>query len=568
MEEIRRQLEAVVRDLFGVDADVVLTSVPEGVEGDWACNVAMRLAGQVKKSPREIADEIVGALREESGVSFVVAGGGFINITVSGERMFGELSREWSEGYGESDGGAGKLAVVEFPSPNVAKPYSVGHLRPGNQGWAVKKLLEMTGWRVVTDSHLGDTGTPFGVWVAGFGRMEQERPLTVYELGEMYIEMKKLLREEAERGERELADQVQGWLLKLENGDEEAVRLSEMFNGISLKHIHEVMGRLRISTDYELGERFFFEQGKELVAKYLEKGVFRKNKDGSVICELDGFEVPILMLKSNGAALYATTDLATLAYRVTEWAPDKIVHCVGQEQKFYFEQLFAMAGKIAREDDDEVARGMGKIEFVHLWFGMIDQMTDGKREKMSSRKGVVLMEELLDRAEETARELTAGREVSDEDVKRIALGAIKFTDFAADKKTGILFDWEKIFALSGYSGPFCQYAAVRVNRIIALNADFELVDYGGYDFEDEKSLIKLLLEYPAVVKMAAERLEAHRVANYVFRLAQEFNRYYEAVPVGKAEPREKSARLLVMRKVAQVMGSGLDLLGIEVPERM
>lgn len=595
MEKIIEQIREAVKELYGIDMVVELAGVPEGRDGDYSSNVAMRLAREVGKGAIEVADEIVETLRknglassalsnnstnglesQEVEMKFEVAGAGFINISVGARKLFEDLERSWSEDYGRNNDGAGKLALVEFPSPNVAKPYSVGHLRPGTQGWTAKKLLETSGWRVITDNHIGDSGTPFGIWAVGCtSKVQASTPaeagkLDVYELGRIYIEMKQRLKKEEEDGGHELKDEVQSWVLRLDEGDEEAVRLSRMFNEVSLRHIHEVMGRLGLSTDYEFGERYFVDRGKALVEKYVEKGVFVRNEDGSVICDLSeyGIEVPMLMLKSNGAALYTTTDLACLVQRAEEFAPDLVVHSVGAEQKFYFEQLFALAKKLGEIEGGELGKNMREMERVHLWFGTIDQVVDGKREKMSSRKGVVLMEELLDKAEEEARKITEEREVNEEDVKKIALGAIKFSDFAADRKTGLLFDWDKVFTLSGYSGPFCQYATVRAKRLLELSENFEVVDYADYGWGTEKELLKLLLEYPAVVREATTGLEGHKVANYVFRLAQEFNRYYEAVPVGKAELAEKSARLEVVRKVVGVMESGLDLLGIEVPGKM
>ncbi|RKW00326.1 MAG: arginine--tRNA ligase, partial [Candidatus Saccharimonas sp.] len=317
----------------------------------------------------------------------------------------------------------------------MAKPYSVGHLRPGNQGWAAKKLLEFSGWKVITDNHLGDYGTPFGIWVVGFKMFSNDEKLAergVYELGDVYIKTKAAIKEQGEGGEIE--KQAEEWLLKLEKGDNEAIEFSNRFKEISLKHIHDVMARLKISTDYEYGEAFFAPKGKAAVRKLIESGVAVQNEDGSVIVPLEeyGFDVPLLVQKSNGAALYATNDLATILFREEEFAPDKVVYAVGAEQQFYFSQIFAMAKKLGI-----------KTDLYHLWFGVIDQLNeDGTREKMSSRKGVVLMEELLDKAEERAREIVAGRDISEEDVKKIALGAIKFSDFAADRRTNILFDWE------------------------------------------------------------------------------------------------------------------------------
>jgi arginyl-tRNA synthetase len=554
----------LVKQLFNTDVSVSLTR-PDPQFGDYATNVALQLAKPLGKTPREIAEQLAAILRESGDFSEVsVAGPGFINLRVNARSLNHTLESRWSDHYGENTDGAGKTVVVEYPSQNMAKPYSTGHLRPGNQGWAVKQLMEATGWKVITDNHLGDYGAPFGVWVVGFLTFSSEEQLVqggVHELGRVYIETKKALKEEKERGETKLADQVQQWLLKLENGDEVAVAYSKRFNEISLAHIHAIMDRLKISTDYEYGEAFFAPKGKAAVQKLLETGVATKNDDGSIIVPLDeyGFDVPMLVQKSNGAALYATTDLATILFREETWHPDRVIYVVGAEQQFHFAQLFAMAKKLGVT-----------TELVHLWFGIIDQITeDGTREKMSSRKGVILMETLLDAAEQKAREVVEGRDVSGDDIKKIALGAIKFSDFAADRRTNILFSWDSIFALTGFSGPYIQYAAVRVNKIIADNP-VTVTTIGDYDYEPEKSVIAKLLEYPDVVRLAARDLEPHKIATYAYELARVMNRYYEQTPVAlpSVNEQEKAARLILLKKVSHIFTHALDLLGIEVPEKM
>ena len=561
---MEQQLTSIIAQLYKLTVTPQV-SRPAAEFGDYATNIALQLAKQVGKNPREVAEEIAAALRETGGFSEVtIAGPGFINVRVSGVSIAKELNDAWTDSYGNNTDGAGKVAVVEYPSPNMAKPYSVGHLRPGNQGWAARQLLKASGWQVITDNHLGDYGAPLGIWITGFRHFSNDEALAangVYELGRVYIHTKKALKEEAERGETTLADEAQDWLLKYEAGDAEAVAYSERFNKISLKHIHTVMGRLKISTDHELGEAFFAPKGKEAVQMLLQKGVAVQNDDGSVIVPLDdaGFDVPLLVQKSNGAALYATTDLATILYREEQWHPDKVVYAVGAEQQFYFSQLAAMAKKLGIE-----------TELYHLWFGVIDQLNeDGTREKMSSRKGVVLMEELLDQAEEKARAVVEGRDVAEEDIKKIALGAIKFSDFIADRRTNILFDWNTILALTGVSGPYVQYAAVRVNKILRDNGT-GLTFTEGYDYTAEKDVMAKLLEYPDVVRRAATDLEPHKVAGYLYELARELNRYYEATPVatGDVTEEERSARLGVLAKAAHVFEHGLALLGIEVPARM
>lgn len=561
---MEQKISQVVRELFNIEAEAKLTR-PESDFGDYATNVALQVAKPLNKNPREVAEAVAEKLREFSEFSEVnVAGPGFINLRVKARTLAELLNQNWSEAYGQNKDGAGKIVIVEYPSPNMAKPYSVGHLRPGNQGWAARQLMVATGWRVITDNHLGDYGAPLGIWITGFLKFSSEEALEkdgVYELGRVYIEMKKALKQEKEQGDTALADEVQEWLLRFESGDEQAKMYSERFNKISLEHIHTVMNRLKISTDYEMGEAFFAPRGKEAVKKLLETGAAIQNEDGSIIVPLDdyGYDVPLLVQKSNGAALYATSDLATILYREAEWHPDKVIYAVGAEQQFYFAQLFAMAKKIGIT-----------TELIHLWFGTIDQISeDGTREKMSSRKGVVLMEELLDQAEARAREIVADRDVSEEDVKKIALGAIKFSDFISDRRTNILFDWNNIFALSGFSGPYIQYAAVRVNKILG-EYGRGAHDVEGYGYEPEKELVATLLEYPAIVALSARELEPHRIAAYLYELARDLNRYYESTPIatGDVSDEQKAARLGVLAKVSQVVTAGLDLLGIEVPRSM
>ncbi|MBO4854804.1 arginine--tRNA ligase [Candidatus Saccharibacteria bacterium] len=560
MDNLKEQIKGVINDLYGVDdVTVDFASVPSEIEGDYSTNVAMRLARQAGKAPRQIAEEIIEKLGN-SGFGFSIAGPGFINVVVSGKSLQRQLDEVWSDDYGNNDSGKGRLAISEFPSTNIAKPYSVGHLRPGTQGWAAKKVLEANGWKVLTDNHLGDVGTPFGIWAVGFMRSGLDiEKVTVYDLGDIYIKMKADLKAEEKVGKHELADEVQEWLKKLEAKDADAVKLSKHFGEISLKHTHEVMGRLGISTDMEMGESNFVELGKKMVEKYADEGIFERNEDGSVICRLDdyGIDVPMLMLKSNGTALYATTDLGCLTYRDENIHPDKIVYAVGAEQKFYFEQLFAMAKKVGIKFDN-----------YHLVFGTIDQISpEGKREKMSSRKGVVLMESLLDDAEKRVRE-NFGADVTDEDIAKIAVGAIKFSDFVADRNTGILYDPDKIFALTGQSGPFCQYACVRMRRIMEKNADFKVVGFDDYDFAAEKEVLQKLLEFPEVVAEACEDFRMHKIAGFAFELAQELNRYYEKTPISSASDTERSARLWLIKRADFVLARALDLLGIEIPEKM
>ena len=566
MEKYADQISQVVYDLYSQTIDAELTR-PEPRFGDYATNVAMRLAKPLGRRPRDIAEEIKAKL-DDSGLfaEVTIAGPGFINLRIDARALDEELDRAFSSQlpFGNNDDGAGRTVILDFPSTNMAKPFSVGHLRSANQGWAASNLMRDTGWKVITDNHLGDYGAPFGIWVVGFQRFSSEEKLAergIYELGDIYIKTKAAIKEEQAVGKHDIEDEAQQWLLKLEAGDAEAVAYSERFNKISLDHIHKVMDRLGIHTDYELGEKFFAESGKEEAHKLVDKGLAQQNPDGSIIVTLDeyGIKTPMLILKSNGAALYATTDLGTLMYRHDHFHADRVIYAVAAEQKFYFEQLFAMADKIGL-----------KMDLIHMWFGLIDQINeDGTREKMSSRKGVVLLESLLDEAEHRARENAKSDDISDEDIRRIAIGAIKFTDFAADRRTGMLFDWRTMFNLTGFSGPYVQYAAVRVNKILHDHQTETPIDR-DYDYQAEKGVILKLLDYPTIVKQAADNLEPHRIATYAYELAKEMNRYYETTPIATADVSDgvKAARLALLKQVAYVFKHALDILGIQIPSRM
>lgn len=565
MNQYSEIVKRTVKDLFDVDLVPELTR-PESQYGDYATNVAMQLAKPLHQNPRAIAEQIKTALEQSDYFSDVtIAGPGFINLRVSAQDLHDQLELGFRGDlpFGNNNDGQGKKVLVEYPSTNMAKPFSVGHLRSANQGWAARNLMLATGWQVITDNHLGDYGSPFGIWVAGFRRFSNEERLNqrgIYELGDIYVRTRAEMKAEEEQGKHDIADEAQQWLLKLEAGDPEAVSYSERFNKISLDHIHKVMGRLGISTDYELGEKFFAEKGKEEVKKLLAHGIAVQNPDGSVIVPLDeyGIKTPMLVLKSNGAALYATTDLATLIYRDQEFHVDRVIYCVASEQKFYFEQLFALAKKIGL-----------KTELIHMWYGLIDQIDEnGVRSKMASRKGVVLLEDLLNGAEQTVR-ANAKSDISDEDVRRIAVGAIKFNDFSADRHKGMLFDWGTAFNLTGYSGPYVQYAAVRVNKILRDNPG-EAIAADDYDYEPEKSVLLKLLDYPQIVKQAADNLEPHRLAVYSYELAKIMNKYYDTTPIATAAVPEpiKRARLEVLERVAYVFAHALGILGIEIPERM
>ncbi|MBI1856763.1 arginine--tRNA ligase [Candidatus Saccharibacteria bacterium] len=559
-QELEYVVSKVCMELFNVDVSVELTR-PDEQFGDYATSVALQLGQQLNKNPREIAEKIASKLKHKKIAGTEVAGPGFINIKIQSNLLAMWLFEETKlRVFGRSDLGQGRKVVCEFPSPNMAKPVSVGHLRAAVQGWTIYKLMTHLGYEVVTDNHIGDYGTPFGKWVVGFLYFSSDEKLAkdgIYELARIYIEITAALKTEKEQGDDKLAGEVQGWLKKLEAKDVDAVEYSNRFNKISLDHLHKVMGRLRISTDHELGEAFYVPRGQALTDELLKKGI-AKESDGALVVPLDdaGIDTPIMLRKANGTALYATTDLATIEYRQQQWNPEKVFIHTGQEQTFYFRQLKALAKKVGYKDVIE-----------HLWHGLIDQKDeDGTRQKMSSRKGVVLLEELLDVAEKKARKQM--KDGNEEDIKAVALGAIKFADFTADRKKGMLFDWESMFSVQGFSGPAVQYAVVRIKSVLAKATDSKPNDISDYDWQAEHALLLLATDFPQLLVELGKNYEMHKLATYLYGLARELNRYYEETQILITKEPIRGYRLWFITVIRDILVDGLDILGIPTPERM
>ncbi len=561
LERLEEEIIQSASELLKVAPDELLIEKANPKFGADLALPCFSLAKSLHKSPQEIASKLTQSLKNEA-IDKVEASGGYVNIWLNPEALAQGLATDISKSdrYGETNEGAGKTIVVDFIGLNLSKPFSVGHLRPTVQGAALINLYRALGHEVIGDSHLGDWGTPFGMWVVGFEKWGSDEALEsdgAYELGRLYTKF----REEAETDEF-LIDEAKAWLKKLEAGDEQAVEYKKRFTEISLNHMNTILARLKIKADENLSESFYVTEATKLVDELVESGVALRQDDGSVIVQLDdyGIETPILLQKSDGSLLYATTDLQTIKYRKETWDPEKNIYSVGAEQKFHFDQVFALADKLGY-----------KMELIHPWFGTIDEIDEnGKRTKMSSRKSTALLENLLDRAEEVASSHIKNDEVTDEDIKKVALGAIKFTDFAQARRTNILFDWDRMFSLQGFSGPYVQYAAVRVNSILnKLETEDTGLKIGDeYDWKEEASLLKLLADYPEVVKTAADEYEPHKIAQYVYDLAREFNKYYENVSISDSKGVAKDARISLLYVLKNNFKHALGLVGIEVPERM
>jgi len=560
LPELRQKISQTVADSLKVDPKmIVVTDASDKFDADLAVP-CFAIARQRGVDTQELASEAAGGLKLDE-LEKVEAISGFVNIWLKPQVIARALveDNQHIDEYGCDNDGDGQTVIVDFIGLNLSKPFSVGHLRPTVQGWALIQLYKALGFEVVGDSHLGDWGTPFGMWVVGFEEWGSEEALRkdgAYELGRLYVKFR-----EAAKDNEELVERAKAWLKKLEQGDEQALEYRQRFYTISMAHAEAVLNRLDVYADENLGESFYVESAQKLVDELIAEGVAKRQHDGSVIVRLDdfGLDTPLLLRKSDGSVLYATTDLEAIRYRKQRWNPVKMIYSVGAEQQFHFKQVFAAAEKLGYGEN---------TDFVHAWFGTVDEMIDGKRGKMSSRKNTALLEQLLDKAEATAREMVGDKSMSDEDIRRIAVGAIKFNDFATPRKTNILFDWDKMFALQGYSSVYIQYAAVRAGSILQ---DLPVVNSLGeldYEWREERDLLAQLSRYPEVIKEAAAEYEPNKIAAYVYELARTWNRYYETTNVSDTEGEVLAARTWLLQLLQKNFVHALSILGIEVPSKM
>ncbi len=541
--------------------DAELEFITNEAFGDYSSNIAMQGKG---KNPREVAEGIVEKLKKDMRLSKMVdrievAGPGFINFWLKNDVLINNLI-QIDEGYGFSDEKKEKLAIVEYSSPNIAKPFTIGHLRSTIIGDALANLLEATGWKVLRDNHLGDWGTQFGKMIYAIKTWGDEAKIAksenpVKELVVLYVKF----HEEAEKDES-LEERAREWFKKLEDGDAEARRIWQEcvdWSFVEFDRIYDILG-VAFSKEFEkgrgLGESFFEDKMGVVVKELEDKKLLKEGKEGAKLVFFKGDKYPpAMILKKDGATLYQTRDLATDKYRLEEYHPDLIINEVGSEQTLYFQQLFEM---------ERLLGWFTEGQRVHVGHGMI-RFKEGK---MSTRKGnVIWMEEVVSEALERAKDL--GSE-DRETAKKVAIGALKYNDLKRDPKTNIIFDWKEVLNMEGNSGPYLQYTIARTNSVIAKskseNAPLPLT---GKNFDTEElAILRNLVKFPEAVESAAKLYSPNVLCTYLYDLAQKYNSFYNKDKIIGSEKEE--FRLALTSGVGQTLKNGLKLLGIEAPEKM
>lgn len=594
METIAAILEQRLRTALAgwAEADAKVQPVNDSRFGDYQTNVAMVLAKQQRANPRQVAQQIVDKLDvADCCEKPEIAGAGFINFRLKPEWLaarFGELRNDAALGVPRP--AQPRTMVIDFSSPNVAKPMHVGHIRSTILGDALARVASFVGHKVIRDNHIGDWGTQFGMLLLGWKTDLNREALAADPIGEMerlYKSINAQCDEAKPTFNPETRTRARQELVKLQAGDEENLDIWREMLRLSQVQFDTIYSRLGVKFDHAFGESFYNPWLKDVVAELVQSGVARESQgalvvgsnsqtppeeDPFMIKDKEGWkEIPAIVQKADGAANYTTTDLATLRYRIREWNPDEIVYVTDGRQQLHFRQLFA----IFRRWMPEVA---AQARLAHVWFGTI-LGPDNKPLKTRSGENIKLSE-LLDEAEERAFKIVTEKNAELPEAERreiariIGIGAVKYADLLPNRQSDYVFSWDKMLALQGNTAPYLQYSYVRIRSIFrkAEEAGITESDWeGGTTLLTEPAeiaLAKKLFQFGEVVPQVLDDHRPNVLCNYLFELASAFHSYFEACPVLKAEGAVRASRLALCDTTARVLAGGLGLLGIEVPERM
>ena len=545
-------------------ARILVRPCADPKHGDYQSNALMGLAKQRQMNPRQLAEDVVAKLDVAEWCEPVeIAGPGFLNFRLRPEAINQALAVALkSETPFIIPAAEPRTVVIDFSSPNVAKPMHVGHIRSTILGDSLARVLRLLGHRVVTDNHIGDWGTQFGMLLLGWKTQLDEAALEADPIAELERIYKLINADEA------LREDARAELVKLQNGDEENLSIWQRMIELSQVQFDHVYSRLAIEFDETLGESFYNPKLADVVEDLISKNIAEESEGAMAVFFPDDAQLadkPAIVRKSDGAANYTTTDLATLQHRLAEWAPDEIVYVTDGRQQLHFQQLFTIFRRWQTG---------AKVRLEHVWFGSI-LGPDGKPFKTRSGE-VVRLADLLDEAQERAYAVVSEKNADLDEAQRreiarvVGLGALKYADLSNNRQTDYLFDWNKMLALQGNTAPYLQYAYTRVRSI------FRKVDAPEFanitlaaSAPEELALAKHLMNFGQTLEMVADDHRPNFLCNYLFELAGHFSRFYEACPVLKAkENAEHESRLALCELTARVLKDGLNALGIEVTEVM
>jgi arginyl-tRNA synthetase len=553
---------AALTELSGEEIAGQITLPPNPQMGEYAFPCFM-LAKAMRKSPAAIAGELAGKVEPGRLIRVVRNTGPYLNFEVKRDRLAAfVLKAVYEKGahYGTSDEGSGKTVVIDYSSPNIAKPIGIHHLRTTAIGHALYRIHEALGYRCVGINHLGDWGTQFGTVIVAYKRWGQEELLKeapIHYLLELYVKF----HQEAATNPT-LADEARDWFVKLEDGDEEAVRLWRLFRDLSLTELKRIYEQIGIQFDHYLGESFYNEMLDDTIAAMEAKRLLRES-EGAQIVDLSEHDLPAYLIrKSDGATLYQTRDIAAALYRHEQFGFSKMLYVVGAQQNLHFQQLFKVL---------ELMGCNWVKDCAHVNFGTM-RFKEGR---MSTREGkIVFLEEVFERAVALTQAIIEQKNPDLKHKEKVAhdvgIGAVLFADLSTRRIKDVAFDWDEVLNFDGETGPYVQYTHARFCSMLRkygkpVEAD---VDFSLMKTEQELAVVRLLERFPATIRAAAESYEPSLIARHLIDLSAEANRFYHACRVLSEDGAMTKARILMVAAIKTVLAKGMYLLGMEAPEEM
>lgn len=545
-----------------VDLIEKLIEIPPKKEmGDYAFP-CFQLAKTFRKAPNLIAEELKEKINKE-GFEKIVTVGPYVNFFVDKTVLIKDVLEKVlseKEKYGSSKVGEGKNIVVEYSSPNIAKPFHIGHLFTTAIGNALYKILSFEGYNCIGINHLGDWGTQFGKLISAYRRWVDEEALEKDAIGEL-LRIYVKFHEEAEK-DPELEKEARLNFKNLEDGSEEETELWNRFKDLSLKEFNKVYDMLGIKFDSLAGESFYSDKMDAVVQEIDDKGLL-VDSNGAKVVMLDEYNIPPCMIKkSDGATIYATRDLAAAIYRKKTYDFHKCIYVVGTPQALHFKQVFTTLKLMGHDWADDCK---------HVGFGLVKLAN----KKLSTRNGdVVFLEDLLHQSvEETLKiinEKNPNLKNKEDTAKKLGIGAVVFTYLKNNRERDIVFDWKEILSFDGETGPYVEYSYARGKSVLRKAGELTgEVDYSKLESKEEFELAKLLGGFNDAIMNAINKLEPAMVTRYVIEVAKAFNKFYNAHGILNAEDNDvKLARVKLVEATCQVIKNALNLLGIDVVEEM
>ena len=555
-------IKSEIEDLT-IEEITALIEVPPNKEmGDYAFP-CFKLAKIFRKAPNAIAEDLAGKIQPTDDINKIVNLGGYVNFFVNKESLAKKVINQVlseKENYGKSEFGKGKTVVVEFSSPNIAKPFHIGHVRTTVIGNALSKIYQSQGYHVEKLNHLGDYGTQFGKLIVAYklwGDKQAVEKDPIKELLKLYIR----LHDEAE-AKPEMEDEAREWFTKLENGDQEAKELWQWFRDESLKEFSRVYDLLDIDFDSYVGESFYSDKMPAVIEELKEKNLLVES-DGAMIVDLEDSKLPpALIQKRDGSTLYLTRDLASAFYRKKIYNFDKSIYVVGAQQELHFKQCF------------EIIKRMGYDwykDMVHVQFGMV-ALEEGT---MSTRKGrVVFLEDVLNQAIDRTRQIIEEKnpdaENIDEVAKAVGVGAVVFQELSNSRIKDYTFSWDRTLSFEGETGPYVQYTHARCCAVLRkadqpVSAD---INYEALSDQDAADVLSVLETFNKSIMTAMKKNEPHIVTRFVLDLAQAFNKFYHNSPILVEDDDLRAARLALVEATRQTIENALKILGMKAPQKM